>query len=362
MTRNEEDLYLVMKNYHNHTSKYFYNQVSKKMTKKILVSGATGAMGKYLVPLLSACGYSVDAVSLDKTDNELPNVRNITGNAMDWDFLGELLKNRYDAIVDFMIYGTTDLARFLPYLQQATDHYIYLSSYRVYDNKEIPIRESSPRLLDSSENIALRNSEDYSIYKARGENIIRAFPKKNWTIIRPAITYSLMRYQLVTLEAPNTVGRAFAGKSVLLPEQARNIQGTMSWAGDVATMISRLLFNEKAFGETFSVCTADHHSWGEIADYSKEICGLDAIWIDKEDYIPILDPEPHNYWSRWQLEYDRMFDRIMDNSKILKVTGMSQKDLMPLYQGLEREISRCPRDYCWPVNQLMDDYIAKMIR
>ena len=32
-----------------------------------------------------------------------------------------------------------------------------------------------------------------------------------------------------------------------------------------------------------------------------------------------------------------MFDRIMDNSKVLKVTGMKQSDLITLYDGLSRE-------------------------
>ena len=39
----------------------------------------------------------------------------------------------------------------------------------------------------------------------------------------------------------------------------------------------------------------------------------------------------------WQLRYDRMFNRIMDNSKILEVTGMKQSQLMPLYDGLKLE-------------------------
>ena len=33
--------------------------------KKVLVLGATGAMGMYLVPELVSMGYQVDAVSLD---------------------------------------------------------------------------------------------------------------------------------------------------------------------------------------------------------------------------------------------------------------------------------------------------------
>ena len=330
------------------------------MSKKVLVLGATGAMGKYLIPYLAEAGYEIDAVSLDDAQYSFPNVKPIKGNAKDKAFLKELLANQYDGIVDFMIYPTCDLTYYLPLMVNSTGHYIYLSSYRVYDNKELPVRETSPRQLDTADSIIVRNSDDYSIYKARGENIIRTFPKNKWTIIRPAITYSLMRYQLVTLEAPNTVGRAFAGKKVVVPEQARNVQATMSWAGDVARMIKNLLFNEKALGETFSVCTSEHHTWGEIADYYKDICNLDAVWVDKEDYIRILCSDPYNLAARWQLEFDRLFDRIMDNSKVLAATGMKQEDLMPLYDGLKKEIARCPRDYEWKVNTAMDEYLANM--
>ncbi len=324
--------------------------------KKILVMGATGAMGKYLIPELARMGYHVDALALDEVSCDFSNVTAITGNAKDFPFLDKLLLNSYDAIVDFMIYPTSQLC-YIPYIAARTEHYIYLSSYRIYDNREHPVTENSPRLLDTSDNVMLRNSDDYCIYKARGENIMHALPRKNWTIIRPAITYSLMRYQLVTLEAPDTVGRSFAGKGVVLPEQARNIQGTMSWGGDVARMIARLIFNEKALGETFTVSTAEHHSWGEIADMYKDICNLNAVWVDQEDYLKILGFSP-NFGTRWQLEYDRLFDRIIDNSKILAATGMGQGSLMPLYDGLKHEIARCPRDLEWRVLESMDNYLA----
>lgn len=329
-------------------------------SRKVLVLGATGAMGRYLVPQLADLGYQVDAVSLDEVKSDKPNLNYIKADAKDKEVLGRLLKNGYDGIVDFMIYFTSDLTGFLPVLPAHTDHYIYLSTYRIYDNKEHPIRESSPRLLDTADSIILRNSDDYSVYKARGENILRALPNRNWTIVRPAITYSYLRNQLVTLEAPDTVGRAFAGKAVVLPEQARNIQATMSWGGDVARMIAGLLFNEQARGEAFTVATAEHHTWGEIADYYKAICNLKAVWVDKEDYIRILQPDPYNFGARWQLECDRLFDRIMDNSKVLAATGIRQSELMPLYDGLEKEISRCPEDHPWPVNRRMDDYLATM--
>lgn len=326
-------------------------------SKKVLVLGATGAMGQYLVPRLAEMGYRIDGVSFDDRKSDLPNVNYIKADAKDWTVFRELLSNGYDGIVDFLIYRTNEISYYLPLALDNTDHYIYLSSYRVYANEEHPIKETSPRLLDVSGDVLLRNSDDYSIYKARGENIIRSLPNRNWTMIRPAITYSLMRYQLVTLEASNTVGRAFAGKEVVLPEQAKNVQATMSWAGDAARMIAGLLFNEKALCETFTVATAEHRSWGEIAEYYKDICGLRAVWTDKEEYIRMLQPDPYSKDARWQLEYDRLFDRIIDNSKVLAATGMKQSELMPLYDGLKNEIMRCPKDTQWPVNERMDAFL-----
>ena len=305
-------------------------------------------------------GYLVDAVSLDEKKSGLPKVNFIRADLSNLTVLKEMLTQNYDGIVDFMIYRSERLPYVLPLFLSSTDHYIYLSSYRIYADLEHPVREESPRLIDASEDVLLRNSDDYCIFKARGENIVRSIsPRKNWTIIRPAITYSFMRYQLVTLEAHDTVGRAFTHRKVVLPEQAKNVDATMSWAGDAAQMISLLLFNEKARGETFSITTSEHHTWGEIAEYYRQICGLEAVWVDKEEYLKILCSDPYVHGPRWQLEYDRLFRRIMDNSKVLAATGLSQNDLKPLYDGLELEISRCPKDFPWNPSPAMDSFLER---
>lgn len=329
-------------------------------TKKVLVLGASGAMGSYLIPLLAEKGYQIDAVSLDGAGASFPNVNNIKANAKEREVYRELLKNGYDGIVDFLTYNTGDLDWYLPQIVEHTGHYIFLSSCRVYNDLEHPVKESSPRLLDTTTDEILRNSDDYCIYKARGENVLRAFPRKNWTIVRPATTYSYLRYQLVTLEAPFTVGRALAGKKVVVPEQARFKHATLSWGGDVAKMLAGILFNEKALGEDYIVATAEHHSWDEIAAYYKDICGLEAIWVDKEDYLRILCPDMCNLHPRWQLEVARLFTRITDNSKVLSLLGMKQSELIPLYDGLKKEISRVPKDYVWPETKAMDEYLATM--
>lgn len=332
------------------------------VTRKVLVLGSSGAMGQYLLPRLSELGCQIDAVSLDAADPGLRGVTHIQANAKDRSVYRELLAKNYDGIVDFLTYATGELTWYLPQALNHTGHYMFLSSCRVFDDKEHPVRESSPRLIDSSDDVLLRNSDDYCIYKARGENILRASQRRNWTIVRPATTYSFLRYQLVTLEAADNVGRAFAGKRVVVPEQAREKQATLSWGGDVARMLAGLLFLDRALGEDFNVATGEHHSWEEIADYYHDICNLEAVWVDKEDYLRILSPDPYNMGPRWQLEYARLFTRETDNSKILSTLGMNQSELMPLYDGLKLEIGRCPKETVWRVNTAMDDYLAAMDR
>ncbi len=306
--------------------------------KKVLVLGATGAMGTYLVPKLIERGYEVDAVSMDEAVSNNCMLQYFKEDAIDETVITQRLKNGYDAIVDFMIYnnGNIPFIKRMPLLLENTDHYMYFSSYRVFANEEIPVTERSPRLLDVAKDPEFLASDDYSLYKAKGENALRESGYKNYTILRPAITYSKKRSQLVTLERKNWLPALRENRPVLLPENAKNIEGTMSWAGDVAEMIVRLLFKNSALCEDFNLTTSEHHKWGEIADYYKDLFGLKCEWVSQEEYISKFD-EGWRQAATWQLELDRLFTRIMDNTKILNTVGMKQSEMMPLYDGLKFE-------------------------
>lgn len=330
----------------------------KNENKKILVLGGTGAMGVYLVPELASMGYEVHVVSLDKVENTDPNITYTTANAKDDTYLQELLRNKYDAIVDFLIYSTEELLKRYKMLLENTDHYIFLSTYRVYAG-ESPVNENSPRLLDVSDDrdfLAAAENE-YSLYKALEEDILRNSRYDNYTIVRPAITYSKRRFQLVTLEANVVVYRALHGLPVILPKEALSIRGTMNWAGDVAKMFSHIILNTAAYKETYTFATAEHHSWEEIANYYKEIIGLEYIAVDTETYLKFFGSTAG---ARYQLLYDRCFNRIVDNSKILRVTGLKQTDFMPLKDGLAKELAALPKGIVWDksgVNDRMDEYL-----
>jgi len=330
--------------------------------KKVLVLGATGAMGRYLVPELVGLGYSVTGVGLETCAPwSAQNARYLRGDAFDKSFLATLMAEKFDGIVNFMDYGGHPFADYYKLFLENTGHYIFLSSCRVYDDKEQPIKETSPRLWDSSEDEVLKASHDYCIHKAQDEDLLNASPYDNWTVVRPATTFSTMRLQLVTLEFSNSVGRALQGKKVVLPVQAKDKPATLSWGGDVAKMIARILFKEEAKRETYNVCSAEYRTWEEIAAYYNKLVGLEAVWVDKEEYLPLLSPEG-NINVRWQLEYARLFRRITDNSKVLALTGLRQEDMMSMYDGLKLEIGNIPKDYVpqdTPVGERMDAYLAE---
>lgn len=332
--------------------------------KTILVLGGTGAMGRYLVPELLNMGYRVDVVSLDNMSSDNSMLNYIKGNTKEGDFLKQILKNGYDGIVDFMTYGTEEFKNVYKLFLDNTNHYIFLSSCRVFADAP-PITEKSPRLLDVSDDKEFLSTEDYALYKAKEENILIDSDYSNWTIVRPATTYSTGRFQLVTLEAPTLMYRMLYGKTVILPEKAMKRQATLSWGGDVGKMIAKLLFNDKAYRESFNTATGEHHSWEEIAEIYNSICPFKYITVSTEDYLNII--APGESWAKYQLIYARMFERITDNSKILNLTGLKQSDLMPLRDGLRYEFERS-KNYEWlkysneTRNVRMDEYLKKYER
>ena len=118
--------------------------------KKVLLLGGTGAMGVYLTPLLASLGCEVKVVSWDDIVSENPRVTYVKADGKDINYLQELLKEKFDAIVDFLMYPADQFNERYELFLKNTGHYFYLSTYRVYDGVEVPITEESPRLLDNS--------------------------------------------------------------------------------------------------------------------------------------------------------------------------------------------------------------------
>ena len=135
--------------------------------KKALVIGGTGAMGRYAVPELLRLGFAVDVVALDTMQMCHENLTSMIANAMDDAWLeAQITETRYDVILDFMSYTLPQFKSRAQLFLDNTDQYMFLSSCRVYANEEVPVKETSPRLLDVSKNEEyLRLGEtEYSLF------------------------------------------------------------------------------------------------------------------------------------------------------------------------------------------------------
>lgn len=300
---------------------------------RILLLGGTGAIGVYLSRELLGLGHDVFITTRSKKKNYNKGLTYIQGNARDEIFIESLLENKYDVIVDFMIYTTDEFRKRHSLLLSKTAHYVFLSTYRVFAESNEPLVEGSLRLLDVSDDVEYLRTDEYALKKARQENILRKSQYQNWTIVRPAITYSQTRFQLGVLEAETIITRARYKCPVVLPREMLDKVTTMTWAGDVARMIAELLLKPRSFCEDFNICTSEYRTWGTVADYYREIIGLVSIPINLDEYLNIFGGK--NY----QLRYDRMYNRIMDNTKIMKATGLTQNNLTPLFEGLKNELA-----------------------
>lgn len=114
---------------------------------------------------------------------------------------------------------------------------------------------------------------------------------------------------------------------------AENLTAGLDWAGNSGKLIANLLFKEKCFGEAYTVSSAQNLTWGELANIYAELMRAKIEWVSLEEYLKVTNN--YNYYA---LIYDRLFDRQIDNSKILQATGLTRNDFLSVKEGLKLEI------------------------
>ena len=209
----------------------------------ILILGGTGSIGSALVNLLRNTSWNVAITSRKKKDCA-GNITYIEGNAHDLHFLRDCLKKeKWDAIVDFMTYTTEEFSKKYELFLSSTSQYFFLSSSRVYADSHDPLTENSARLLDVCNDIEYLKTDEYALAKARQENLLMMSASKNWTIIRPYITYNVNRIQLGVYEKENWLRRALAGRTIVFPKDIASKKTSLTYGPDIAGAIVKLIGN-----------------------------------------------------------------------------------------------------------------------
>lgn len=242
------------------------------------------------------------------------------GNAKENSFLSCLLEERFDCIVDFMNYDFDEFTFRIESLLSATDHYIWFSSSRVYAESDAPLTEESPRLLEVSEDKEFLSTNRYALRKARQEDIIKNSGKRNYTIIRPYITYNADRLQLGILEKEQWLYRLLHNKPLVVSKDMLSKTTTLTYGEDVAEVIAELIAKDSPKGEVFQIAGYDTIVWKKLMDLYVNILrqyGFDPIIYTSDN----LNAIEMLYEGGYNTIYDRNYDRYFDSSKIMKELG-----------------------------------------
>lgn len=289
---------------------------------RILILGGTGAMGNHLVELFRDTDNEI-VITTRANRRSSHNIKYITGNAKDDEFLNKILDERWDAIIDFMVYTTIEFKNRANQLLDSTSQYIFISSSRVYTDSKDKIRESSSRLLDVSTDQEFLSLDEYSLAKARQEDILKNSGKNNWTIIRPYITYSSNRLQLGTLEKEDWLYRALKGRSIVFSEDINSKLTTMTFGLDVAKGIKAIIGNSDALSEVFHITSQTSLLWSEVLNIYLNVLEnylgyRPKVILDNLESFQIYHP------ANYQIKYDRMFNREFDNAKIARYVKVDE--------------------------------------
>lgn len=322
---------------------------------RVLVMGGTGAIGGHVASMGAARGWEVYVTSRGRDGNE-GSIRYIRGNALNMEFIESVLSQRWNAIVDFMIYSTGEFQSRLERLLDATDQYLFPSSARVYADSRFPIREDSPRLLDVSKDEGYLSTDEYALAKARQEDLLKESSRNNWTIVRPYITYARERLQLGVLEKEAWLYRALKGRTIVFSQDIADHVTTMTHGRDVAKGILSLIGNREAFGETYHITTDKSYTWNEILEI---YLGTLEEKMGKRPNILMVSLEQFNmcHPAYYQTKYDRLYDRRFDTQKIARYVHVANFE--DVNTGLKRELEAfldapCFKSISWRYEAMKD--------
>lgn len=300
--------------------------------KKILLIAGGGTLGTYTAEELLRLGYCVDVICLEEKVSTHKNLCYYQANAT-IEYLEQLFaETHYDGIVNFIHYW--DDQDYIPYhelLSQNTEHLIFLSSYRVYADLQHPVTETAPQLIDViTDDLQFLEQENYALSKSRAERFLRDNPyPKNWTIVRPVISFSDRRLDINMISGHTVIEAAKNGTPVQLPLEAKNLTAGLDWAGNSGKLIANLLFKKECIGEAYTVSSAQNLTWSEVADIYTDLLDVRFEWVPA-DY-------PHD---AWQWRFDRAYDRIIDNTKILNATRLTSADFKSIREGIVVELKK----------------------
>jgi nucleoside-diphosphate-sugar epimerase len=202
------------------------------------------------------------------------SARSIQGDIHDPAIASLLGEQRWDAVVDFIVFKASELAQRQALFGTRTDQYLFISSASVYQKpaSHYLITESTPLVNPYWEYARDKIACEEALLRAHRES---GFPI---TIVRPSYTYDRT---LVPL-AVNAWGKTFTvvdrmrrGVPVIVPGDGLTLW-TMTHSSDFARGLVGLIGHRAAIGHAFHITSDEVLSWNQIYQAVADAAGVSA--------------------------------------------------------------------------------------
>jgi len=312
---------------------------------KVLFVGGTGIISRACAELALARG--MDVTLLNRGGRDLvAGARSIQGDIHDPAIAGLIGEQRWDAVVDFIVFKAGEVAQRQALFAGRTDQYLFISSASVYQKptSHYLITESTPLVNPYWEYARDKISCEDALLHAHRES---GFPI---TIVRPSYTYDCT---LVPL-AVNAWGKTFTvvdrmrrGLPVIVPGDGLTLW-TMTHSSDFARGLVGLIGHRAALGHAFHITSDEVLTWNQIYAAVADAAGVSAPKLVHlaTEFIATGVPD-----AAGSLLGDKANCAVFDNSKI--------KRFVPDYLASTRFADGIRQTIAWfdeePARRLIDE-------
>lgn len=250
------------------------------MSRRVLVTGAGGFVGRHIACELSAQGYRVRA-----TDKHI-------GSAPHGDRVERYAHDLATVDLDILLDGVSDIVHAAGLFDLSasrralfdtnvglTEHmaraaaerrmrFVHISSVTVYGR---------PRRQPASEDTPHRPGSAYEESKSKAERVVHRLMKERSlaaTVLRPSGVYGPWgRYGLGVIAAAYALSRS-EGRVAGIPAYRDGPRMTHVHVGDVASAVACVLEHPEALGRVFNVADDQPVAWGDLLHAIEEAVGI----------------------------------------------------------------------------------------
>tara|TARA_Y100000310_G_scaffold345815_1_gene470397 strand:- start:11424 stop:12332 length:909 start_codon:yes stop_codon:yes gene_type:complete len=292
----------------------------KLKNTKVLVTGATGFMGRHLVERLLKEGADVHAIV---ENGKLEGVNVYIGDITDAGFvkrvvdesepkvvyhLAALINRNPDNEEKIMNVNKVGTFNLLDSLKgKSVNSFVFVSTAEVYGDNVVPFKEDMNK----------RPTSVYSLSKDEAENICFDFYENSGvliTIIRPVVAYG--PGQTGNMFIPSLVRSLIQGNKFEMTkgEQTRDFV----YVDDVVEGMIKSSLTKGAIGEVINICSGKEHILRKVSEIIYDLINNGKVVYDQ------------SYRKKEQMRY------FGDNSKAKRILGWEPK--IDLEEGLRRTV------------------------